>query len=295
MTAAAAPGALPQALRAAPLRHAEHVMGTVFSFAVRDPDAGGRRAVEAALRRAVRRLHRIDETFSPSWRDSPVSRLARAEITLADCGPEVAGVLDRCREVAEETEGWFTAHPGGRLDPSGWVKGWAVEEAVRILREAGAGDLSVSGGGDVQTVGGPWRIGVAHPGRPGALAAVVAGHDLAVATSGTGERGPHILDPHTGRPADGLLSLTLVGRAPLTLARTDAWATAAFAMGPERGLAWAEARDGVEALAVLPDGRKRWTSGFPALVAPTPVSVAVAPGRATAPPATEGGRGSGGV
>ena len=282
MTAAASPGALPQALRAAPLRHAEHVMGTVFSFAVRDPGPGGRRAGEAALRRAVRRLHRIDETFSPYWRDSPVSRLARAEITLADCGPE----------VAEETGGWFTAHPGGRLDPSGWVKGWAVDEAVRILREAGAGDLCVSGGGDVRCVGGPWRVGIAHPGRPGALTAVVAGHDLAVATSGTGERGPHIIDPHTGRPAGGLLSLTLVGRSPLTLARTDAWATAAFAMGPERGLAWAEARAGVEALAVLPDGRKRWTRGFPALVAPTPVSVAVGAGHAAAPPATEGGRGS---
>ena len=292
MTAAASPGALPQALRAAPLRHAEHVMGTVFSFAVRDPGPGGRRAGEAALRRAVRRLHRIDETFSPYWRDSPVSRLARAEITLADCGPEVAEVLDRCQEVAEETGGWFTAHPGGRLDPSGWVKGWAVDEAVRILREAGAGDLCVSGGGDVRCVGGPWRVGIAHPGRPGALTAVVAGHDLAVATSGTGERGPHIIDPHTGRPASGLLSLTLVGRSPLTLARTDAWATAAFAMGPERGLAWAEARAGVEALAVLPDGRKRWTRGFPALVAPTPVSVAVGAGHAAAPPATEGGRGS---
>ncbi|WP_191292531.1 FAD:protein FMN transferase [Kitasatospora herbaricolor] len=240
-------------------------MGTVFSFTVRDAGQGARRAgVEAALRRAVDRLHRIDQVFSPYWRDSQVSRLARAETTLADCDPEVAEVLDRCREVADETDGWFTAHPGGRLDPSGWVKGWAVEEAAGLLRAAGASDLSVSGGGDVQCVGGPWRVGIAHPTRPGALSAVVAGHDLAVATSGTAERGPHILDPHSGRPATGLLSLTLVGRG---LARTDARATAAFAMGPRRGLAWAEARPGLEALAVLPDGRKRWTSGFPALVA----------------------------
>ncbi|MFC9326207.1 FAD:protein FMN transferase [Kitasatospora sp. NPDC057015] len=267
MTAAAtSPGALPRALRAAPLRHAEHVMGTVFSFTVRDAGLGARRVgVEAALRRAVARLHGIDRVFSPYWRDSQVSRLARAESTLADCDPELAEVLERCREVARETDGWFTAYPGGRLDPSGWVKGWAVEEAVRILREAGAADFSVGGGGDVQCVGGPWRVGVAHPARPGALVAVVAGHDLAVATSGTAERGPHILDPHTGRPATGLLSLTLVGR---RLARTDAWATAAFAMGPDRGPAWVEARAGVEALAVLPDGRRRWTSGFPALVAP---------------------------
>ncbi|WP_371484402.1 FAD:protein FMN transferase [Kitasatospora sp. NBC_00315] len=270
-------------------------MGTVFSFTVRDAGSGPRRAgIEAALRRAVERLHRIDETYSPYWRHSSVSRLARAEITLTDCDPEVAEVLERCAEVARETDGWFTAHPGGRLDPSGWVKGWAVEQAVRELRAAGAADLSVGGGGDVQTVGGPWRIGIAHPSRPGELSAVVAGHDLAVATSGTGERGPHILDPYTGRPAEGLRSLTLVGRPPLGLARVDAWATAAFAMGPERGPAWAEARAGVEALAVLADGGKRWTGGFPALVAATAITVrpGAGAGHAAAPPTTEGGRGS---
>ncbi len=302
------PGARTVSPADAPLRHAEHVMGTVFSFTVRDAGRGARRAgIEAALHRAVARLHRIDETYSPYWRDSAVSRLARAEIAPADCDPEVAWVLERCAEVARETGGWFTAHPDGQLDPSGWVKGWAVEETVRELRAAGAADLSVGGGGDVQTVGGPWRIGIAHPTRPGALTAVVAGHDLAVATSGTGERGPHILDPHTGRPAEGLLSLTLVGRPPTGLARTDAWATAAFAMGPDRGLSWVGARPGIEALAVLADGSRRWTDGFPALVAPAPITVATparrapgralsgaaAPGHAAAPPATGAGGAAG--
>ncbi|MEU2630994.1 FAD:protein FMN transferase, partial [Kitasatospora sp. NPDC007106] len=85
---------------------------------------------------------------------------------------------------------------------------------------------------------------------------------LAVATSGTAERGAHVVDPHTGRPAAGLASLTLVGDPGTGIARTDAWATAAFAMGPDRALAWAARRPGVEALAVLPDGTKRWTDGL---------------------------------
>nr|WP_095875399.1 FAD:protein FMN transferase [Streptomyces sp. TLI_235] len=234
-------------------------MGTVFSIAVRDPGPD----IPAVLDRIAARLHRIDAVFSTYRRDSDISRLDRGELALTDCDPEVPAVLAACREVAAETGGHFTERPGGRLDPSGWVKGWAVEEAARMLRAAGSRQHRVSGGGDVQTAGGPWRIGVAHPLRPGRLAAVLGGHDLAVATSGTAERGAHIVDPHTGRPATGLASLTLVGAPGTGIARTDAWATAAFAMGPARALAWAARRPGVEALAVLPDGTKRWTDGLP--------------------------------
>ncbi|MER5640081.1 FAD:protein FMN transferase [Kitasatospora sp. NPDC002227] len=244
-------------------RHAEPVMGTVFSFAIRRP--GDTPGLGDVLRAVLARLHRIDEVFSTYRPDSQISRLERAELTLAQCDPEVAEVLARCREVAAETDGWFTDRPAGRLDPSGWVKGWAVEEASRALAAAGWTDHSVTGGGDVQTSGGPWRIGIAHPLRPGTLLTVLTGHDFAVATSGTAERGPHILDPHTGRPATGLASLTLTGR---RLSRTDAWATAAFAMGPSRALAWAATRPGTEALAVLPDGTTRHTPGLSAYLAP---------------------------
>ncbi|MFJ1932367.1 MULTISPECIES: FAD:protein FMN transferase [unclassified Kitasatospora] len=240
-------------------------MGTVFSIAVRDPGPD----TPAALRRIADRLHRIDAVFSPYRPDSDISRLDRGELALADCDPQVRAVLAACREVAAQTDGFFTERPGGRLDPSGWVKGWAVEEAAGLLRAAGARQYCVSGGGDVQTAGGPWRIGVAHPLRPDALAAVLGGDDLAVATSGTAERGAHILDPHTGRPALGLASLTLVGAPGTGIARTDAWATGAFAMGPDRALVWAARQPGVEALAVLPDGTKRWTPGLPRHLPPT--------------------------
>ncbi|MFB7664486.1 FAD:protein FMN transferase [Kitasatospora sp. NPDC056138] len=234
-------------------------MGTVFSFAVRGTGAGAEAGVAEALGPVVRRLHRIDEVFSTYRPQSDISRFGRGELALAQCDPAVAEVLERCREVAAETGGWFTERPGGRLDPSGWVKGWAVEEASEQLRAAGFDRHTVTGGGDVQTCGGPWRIGIADPVRPGAVLGVLAGYDLAVATSGTAERGAHIVDPHTGRPATGLVSLTLVGRG---LALTDARATAAFAMGPDLGLAWAAGHPGVEALAVLPDGTRRRTPGF---------------------------------
>ncbi|WP_406210760.1 FAD:protein FMN transferase [Kitasatospora sp. NBC_01560] len=240
-------------------------MGTVFSIVVRDPGPD----TAAALRRVADRLHRIDAVFSPYRADSAISRLDRAELRPDACAPEVRAVLAACREVAAETDGYFTDRPDGRLDPSGWVKGWAVEEAARLLRAAGSTEFCVSGGGDVQTSGGPWRIGVAHPLRAGRLAAVLGGSGLAVATSGTAERGAHIRDPHTGLPATGLASLTLVTGPGTGLARTDAWATAAFAMGPDRALAWVSGRPGVEALAVLPDGTKRWTDGLPRHLPPS--------------------------
>lgn len=243
------------------LRHVEHAMGTVFSFDLRDPVTP---SVHRALKEAVAWLHHVDEVFSTYRPDSAISRLGRGEPVPGRCGPEVAEVFALCEEAAAATGGWFTLTPGGRLDPSGMVKGWAVERASRMLYAAGARNTCVNGGGDIQlrgeaAPGTPWRIGIAHPARPGELAAVVTGRDLAVATSGTAERGPHVLHPHTGEPATALASLTLTGPG---LTRTDAYATAAFAMGAG-ARAWVEALDGYEALGIPATGEVWHTSGFP--------------------------------
>ncbi|MFJ4850739.1 MULTISPECIES: FAD:protein FMN transferase [unclassified Streptomyces] len=243
------------------LRHVEHVMGTVFSFDIRDRPTT---AIHRALGEAVRHLHTVDAVFSTYRHDSAVSRLGRDEIRLADCPSEVHEVLSLCARANRDTEGWFSAVADGTLDPSGIVKGWATENASRLLHEAGARHTCVNGGGDIQVrgqaaSGTPWRIGVAHPLSPAELATVViANGDLAVATSGTAERGAHILDPHDGSAAAGLASVTVVGS---RLTMTDAYATAAFARG-EESRDWLESLEGYEALAVLPDGRTWRTSGF---------------------------------
>ena len=246
------------ATRPARLRHAEHVMGTVVSFDV--PDWAGQ-----VVDGAVRWLHWVDATFSPYLQDSDVSRFGRGSVPLSECAPELAEVLAACADVSARSGGYFTVRPGGRFDPSGYVKGWAIERAAAMLTEAGSAEHSVNGGGDIQCVGSrgpgqPWRVGIADPLRPGSLALVVAGQDFAVATSGVAERGPHIVDPHTGQPATGLVSITVVGA---TLAATDAYATAAFAMGPA-ARDWVENLDGYEAFAITPGGQTWQTSGFQA-------------------------------
>jgi FAD:protein FMN transferase len=91
---------------------------------------------------------------------------------------------------------------------------------------------------------------------------VLAGRDLAVATSGAYERGAHVVDPRTGRAPRGVLSVTVAGP---DLGTADAYATAAFAMGLD-GPAWtATLGGGYEALTIVAGGRVLSTPGLAAL------------------------------
>jgi thiamine biosynthesis lipoprotein len=234
---------------AVPHRQVEHCMGTVFSIDVRAPGVDA-----SAVRDAVDWLHRVDAMFSTYRVDSEISRLQRGELTLTDCAPEVREVLARCAELYVETDGYFNCRYDGVLDPSGYVKGWAIERASDLLEAAGSGNHCVNGGGDVQCIGSaaparPWRVGIADPLRRGQLLGTASGNRLAVATSGTAERGTHLVDPHTGDRPGAFVSITVIGT---SLADVDAYATAAFAMG-ERAEQWL--RDtGLPALLLRPDG-----------------------------------------
>jgi FAD:protein FMN transferase len=241
-------------------------MGTVVSF---DVPLSARR--DGSLDAAVAWLHWVDEVFSPYRPDSDVSRLADGTVAVEECAPELSEVIEACASIGELSDGYFTASPWGRFDPSGYVKGWAVERAAAILAAAGSASHLVNGGGDVQCVGHrgptagaapvPWRVGIAHPLRRGALALIVEAADCAVATSGTAERGAHIADPHAAGPATGLASVTVAGP---SLAMADAYATAAFAMGPGLARHWTESLDGYAAYAITEAGEAWQTSGFAA-------------------------------
>lgn len=236
-------------------------MGTVFSFVV--PGTNDVKVLEPALRR----LHQIDADFSTYRDSSAIRRLGRGEVRLADCPLDVSLVLDLCAEASRDTDGWFSALAAGRLDPSGLVKGWAVEQASRLLAAAGHPRHCVNGGGDVLGAGGPWLFGIEHPAEPGRLLDVVAGSNLAVATSGTGQRGAHIVDPFTRRPATALAAVTVIGP---SLTRADVLATAACARG-QGACDWLAELDGYDSLVVRADG-STWKSARLAarLAAPDP-------------------------
>jgi thiamine biosynthesis lipoprotein len=238
--------------------HTEPCMGTSFTIDVRDPGDWG-----DAIADAVAWLHRVDELFSTYREDSRISRIRRGELRVDQADPDVREVLGLCAQVEAETGGWFSARWDGRLDPTGLVKGWAIERASDLLRARGSRNHGVNGGGDMQLAGEharaePWRVGISDPRDPARLLTIVEGRDFALATSGTAERGRHIVDPHADAASDTLAAVTVLGR---SLTRVDAYATAAFAMG-DRALAWLEARPGTEGLVVAADGTIAATTGF---------------------------------
>jgi FAD:protein FMN transferase len=240
--------------------HVEHCMGTVFSIDVRDPGDW-----TAAIADVVGWLHHVDAVFSTYRPGSDISRLQRRELRLSAADPDVAVVLGLCAEVEAATGGHFSARRNGRIDPTGLVKGWAIEVASRRLRDHGSDHHAINGGGDLQLAGeaGPgrlWTVGISDPHDRGRILGTVSGRDFAVATSGTAERGPHLLDPFTGRPVTHLAAATVTGP---SLTRVDAYATAAFVMG-RPALDWIATVPGHAALLVDPDGQQyaspSWTS-----------------------------------
>ncbi len=237
----------------------EHVMGTTVSIDVREP------LVEpAAVDAVVAWFHDVDARFSPFRPDSEVSRVGSGELALEDASPDVRAMFTLADELRERTGGYFDAsghRADGRPDPTGVVKGWAVDEAGAALRLAGARNFQVVAGGDLIAAGEPepgrpWRIGIRHPDREDRVAGVLRVRDLAVATSGLYERGGHIRDPHTGRVPGGLRSVTVVGP---TLALADAFATAAFAMG-DPGIDWVDGQPGFAAVGITAADRVVWTA-----------------------------------
>ncbi len=239
-------------------RFVEQVMGLPVSLALRgrhtDDDAA-HHAWEACLEM----LHEADRVFSTYRDDSFVSRLGRGELTVEECPPEVAEVLAIAERAKAESGGAFDVRrpgPDGAvvLDPSGVVKGWAVQRAAVPLLALDDTDVCLSAGGDMVchvavAEREPWSVGIEDPHDPTRVLAVVPVRRGAVATSGHAHRGHHVVDARTGRPPEDIASVTVVA-ADLVTADVDA--TAAYAMG-RAGPAWLQRR-GRAGLVVWADG-----------------------------------------
>lgn len=240
-------------------REVAHLMGMPISLALRGRHASDDRGA-CAWEQVLESLREVDRVFSTYRPDSYISRLGRGEVRVDDCPPEVAHVLGLGELARVQSDGAFDvwrAGPGGRkvLDPSGVVKGWAVERAARVLDSLGATDYCLSAGGDMvcRVVNGDapdWRIGIEDPRTWNRIVAVVPVRNGAVATSGLSHRGAHILDARTGEVPSGVASVTVAGDS-LTWADIDA--TAAFAHG-QNALRWLSTRRARRGVVVWDDG-----------------------------------------
>ncbi|MGD9960339.1 FAD:protein FMN transferase [Nocardioides sp.] len=234
-------------------------MGLPISLALRGRHADDRQGYDA-WQSALAELRHVDEVFSTYRADSYVSRLGRGELALGECPAEVAEVLDLAEEARVASAGAFDVRrPGPEgttvFDPSGVVKGWAVQRAARAFEDLDDTDVCLSGGGDMVCRLGapdhePWQIGIEDPHDPRRLLARIPVRDAAVATSGLAHRGAHIVHGVTGAAPQGIASVTVVAD-DLTWADIDA--TAAFAQGTG-ALNWLRTRPGRAGLVVWKDG-----------------------------------------
>ena len=235
-------------------------MGTAIRIELAHGDA------RSALPDVFAWFREVDTRFSLYQPHSEMSRLARGEVRISDVHPDICTVLELCEDVRVSSGGVFDVkrhRPDGLLDPTGLVKGWSVDRAGMMLLAAGTDDWSINAGGDILTHGHPgpgreWRIGIQHPRRRDAIAFVIGGADLAVATSGTYERGEHIIDPRGPAVPHPILSVTVVGP---DLALADAYATAAFLMG-DQAARWLASLPGYEGCVITADDRVISTPGM---------------------------------
>lgn len=149
------------------------------------------------------------------------------------------------------------------IDLGAFAKGVAVDRAIERLRALGVANAIVNAGGDLRVIGRhgdrSWRIGIRHPRGDGVMAELDVADGESVFTSGDyerffayrGRRYHHILDPRTGAPADGAVSVTVLGE---DAARADAAATALFVAGAGH---WREVASGLgieHVMLITPDG-----------------------------------------
>lgn len=251
-------GHRPHAADGRPTVRTAMIMGLPFSVHLRG--ALEPRTVDDAVAQVWTSLRWADRVFSTYRQDSDISRIRSGELRLRDADPAVAEVLDFAEIARRLTAGAFDVNGPTGLDPSGIVKGWAANLAVRPLRQLGV-DFTLNAGGDVLAHSGGdrgWRIGIEHPDDPQGLLCVVGLHRGAVATSGSSHRGAHIWNPATGAPAQGVVQATVVGP---SLVWADILATAAVAGGIAR-LDHHRWPPGHEVLLVTADGTVMASAGF---------------------------------
>ncbi len=216
------------------------------------------------LERVFAYFDTIDQTFSTYKDTSEISRINRGELALEQASQDMQLVFALAEQTRVETDGYFDICHGGRYDPSGIVKGWAIFNAAEILREAGCENYYVDAGGDIQAVGNNsdgenWRIGIRNPFNRAEIVKVLSVTDRGVATSGTYVRGQHIYNPmRQGQVITDIVSLTVIGP---NIYEADRFATAAFAMGWD-GIRFIATLDGFEGYMIDAAGRATFTSGF---------------------------------
>jgi thiamine biosynthesis lipoprotein len=205
----------------------------------------------------------VDKRYSTYKKESEISKINKG-LPKSKWSAEMKDVLDLCGQTKRQTRGYFNIKHGDKLDPSGLVKGWAINNAARMLSDSGYKDFYVDAGGDIQVSGTnsdqeAWQIGIRNPFNNKEIVKVVAVTNEGVATSGTYIRGQHIYDPFkSNKEITFVKSLTVIGP---NIYEADRFATAAFAMG-KKGLSFINSIAGLEGYMIDENQKATFTPGF---------------------------------
>ncbi len=205
----------------------------------------------------------VDAKYSTYKSDSEISQINRG-LPKSKWSAEMKRVLDLCEQTKKDTKGYFNIMHNGKQDPSGLVKGWAINNAADMLRTRKVDNFYIEAGGDIQVSGHsndkePWTIGIRNPFNIDEVIKAISVSSEGVATSGTYIRGQHIYNPF--KPEAKLhqvRSLTVIGP---NIYEADRFATAAFAMGLE-GIDFIKSVQGLEAYMITDNKMATYTSGF---------------------------------
>jgi thiamine biosynthesis lipoprotein len=198
-------------------------------------------------------LHTIDEKFSTYRQDSEVSMFNRNELTQDELSAEVKYVYDQCTITTKKTKGYFNAHYADSFDPSGYVKAWAMAHVATMITQCGYSTYLVNIAGDMIAAGDEkvWTIAIQDPWHNDNSLGVVALYNQTIATSGTYQRGDHIINPFTKNADTDLISVSIYGRNIIT---ADVYATTCIAMGSEQALAFMSRHSSYAAYLIKKDG-----------------------------------------
>ena len=160
---------------------------------------------------------------------------------------------------------------GMSITVDGIAKGYAVDQAVKVLKNNGYASGFVNAGGDgmyfgTRPDGSDWKVGLRNPENKSQSIVVMEISDKAVATSGNYERYfnesarlSHISDPRTGYSSQSLLSATIIAGSAM---EADTLATTVFVLGPDKGLELIENIHNTECILITPENEIITSSGF---------------------------------
>lgn len=222
-------------------------------------------ATQDILERVFEYFKSIDERFSPFKETSEITAINKGQLKEEKWSDEMKTIFKLSEDTRKDTNGYFNIEiEDGKYDTSGMVKGWAINNAAKLLDKEGFLNFYVDVGGDIETRGrnrggGKWRVGIQNPFNPMEVIKVAHLSGKGIATSGTYIRGKHIYNPHDkNRPADEIISLTVIGP---NAYEADRFATAAFAMG-RNGVGFIENQNGLDGYMIDKNGIATMTSDF---------------------------------